>query len=159
MRECSRCHESKPLAKGHTWCKDCDSIRVRTWYRSNQHQRKTYEQVRRETRTPEEAAQHRAYQKAWYRNNPDKVKAQRLKKYGLSLEEFRARLEAQGGLCAICRIAPAEAVDHDHATRQVRGLLCHHCNHGLGKFRENVTILENAIRYLTPAGRPATPGA
>ena len=39
-------------------------------------------------------------------------------------------------------------VDHHHATKQVRGLLCNECNIGLGRFKEDVALLERAIEYL-----------
>lgn len=41
-------------------------------------------------------------------------------------------------------------VDHDHVTGEVRGLLCSACNKGLGMFKDNVKMLEGAIRWLKP---------
>lgn len=57
-----------------------------------------------------------------------------VKTYGLSADEYDAMLAAQGGRCAICRARPKSkrlAVDHDHRTGEVRGLLCSRCNHDL----------------------------
>ncbi len=57
-------------------------------------------------------------------------------------------LAEQGGLCAICREAPAEHVDHDHATERVRGLLCFNCNGALGQFRDRRELMLRAAMYL-----------
>jgi hypothetical protein len=42
-------------------------------------------------------------------------------------------------------------IDHDHKTGLVRGLLCKHCNQGLGHFRDSTTFLHNAVGYLETA--------
>lgn len=57
-------------------------------------------------------------------------------------------LEDQRGLCVICRAAPAEHVDHDHATGAVRALLCFNCNGGLGQFRDDPFLLHMAAFYV-----------
>lgn len=76
--------------------------------------------------------------------------------------EYQRLLTLQGGGCAICGRCPRTkrlAVDHDHATGRVRGLLCpgeDGCNvRLLGYVRDNVAILQAAIDYLTnpPANR------
>lgn len=53
-----------------------------------------------------------------------------------------------GGMCAICRERPAEHVDHDHETGEVRGVLCFTCNVGLGNFRDRPDLLDKAVHYL-----------
>ena len=71
--------------------------------------------------------------------------------YGLSESDYRTLVEGQQGQCAICGRIPARrrlAVDHDHETGSVRGLLCGPCNIGLGVFQDNPTILEKAAEYL-----------
>ncbi len=50
--------------------------------------------------------------------------------------------------CMICGKEEKLVVDHDHETGNVRGLLCNHCNRGLGHFRDNIQFLDNAISYL-----------
>lgn len=56
----------------------------------------------------------------------------------------------QRGCCAICKQPPTNKlyVDHDHKTNKVRGLLCHSCNVALGHFRDDLHIIQNALRYL-----------
>jgi hypothetical protein len=83
-----------------------------------------------------------------------------VRKYGLSLDAVAALLEVQGGACAICRTSltierkprdkqgTALNVDHDHGTGAIRGILCHHCNAGLGYFRDSRAGLSAAINYL-----------
>ncbi len=90
---------------------------------------------------------------------PQIKRAQHLKKlYGLTAKDYDAKLAAQKGVCAICgkensQIARTGVlcrmhVDHDHNTGQVRGLLCNHCNRGLGAFKDDTQLLQAAIRYL-----------
>jgi len=40
------------------------------------------------------------------------------------------------------------AVDHNHSTGKIRSLLCQGCNHGIGHFKESITLLKRAIKYL-----------
>jgi hypothetical protein len=55
-------------------------------------------------------------------------------------------LEAQGGVCAICKAAPAVHVDHE--TGAVRALLCFSCNGGLGRFKDDPPALHAAAYYV-----------
>lgn len=80
-----------------------------------------------------------------------------LKQYGLTVKEYYEIFDKQMGLCYICKeqgfkmhegIKENLVVDHNHKTNKVRGLLCNNCNRGLGLFKDNITNLENAIRYL-----------
>jgi hypothetical protein len=57
-------------------------------------------------------------------------------------------LTAQGGLCAVCRTAPAAHVDHDHVTGRVRALLCFNCNGGLGQFKDDPEVMRAAAVYV-----------
>jgi hypothetical protein len=50
--------------------------------------------------------------------------------------------------CVICGDSSPLVVDHDHVTGQIRGVLCNHCNRGLGHFRDDPQLLEFARMYL-----------
>lgn len=90
------------------------------------------------------------------RFGPMGVRELRLRhRYGMSLDQYAAILESQGGVCAICRgTSPYTGklglfqVDHCHATNVVRGLLCFPCNSALGKFKDNEETLLAAVEYL-----------
>lgn len=76
------------------------------------------------------------------------------KRYDLTIEDYNRMLISQEYKCKICGTTDTGsrtnfAVDHDHTTGDVRGLLCDRCNHGLGNFKDNVEFLKQAIEYLT----------
>lgn len=80
-----------------------------------------------------------------------------MKRYGVTLDWFMAKLETQGGACIVCGYIPPPGgtksaarlhVDHDHETGAVRDLLCTRCNQGLGYFRDNPDLLRAAADYI-----------
>jgi hypothetical protein len=75
------------------------------------------------------------------------------KLYGISPQQYLDRFETQNGCCAICGIHQDSLktklnVDHDHKTKEVRGLLCVKCNFALGYLNENIEIVYNLLNYL-----------
>ena len=79
----------------------------------------------------------------------DKVRARR---YGLSLQDYRAMLASQGNACAICKTSARPlCIDHCHATGKVRGLLCSKCNTGLGCYDDDPDLTQAATEYLRAA--------
>jgi len=72
--------------------------------------------------------------------------------YGIQPEDYDRMYEVQGGTCAICQRAKGVtkrlAVDHDHKTDLVRGLLCGLCNKFLGHGRDEPEFFERAAEYL-----------
>jgi len=76
--------------------------------------------------------------------------------YGITVEDYEEMLKQQNYSCKICGATEPGgfggkyfAVDHDHTSGEVRGLLCQKCNQGIGLFKEDVQILLKAISYLT----------
>lgn len=73
-------------------------------------------------------------------------------RYGITLAEYNRLLSVQGGVCAICqRDNLPLAVDHNHTTGKVRGLLCANCNRAIGLLDESSTRLAAACSYLEAA--------
>lgn len=84
-----------------------------------------------------------------------------LRKYNLSLDDYHELLKSQNYSCKICNLKDTSyrkrlSVDHDHSCcpgegscgKCIRGLLCHHCNSGLGNAKDSIEILEKMIEYL-----------
>jgi hypothetical protein len=80
-------------------------------------------------------------------------------KVGTTVDEYLKVFQEQGGRCKLC---PREGtlrgeggvkvevlvIDHCHTSGEFRGLLCHRCNIGLGQFKDDIAVLQNAIDYL-----------
>src|SRR5690606_5587543 len=79
-------------------------------------------------------------------------RASLLREYGITLDDYFAMLERQGGVCAIChqecQTRNSLAVDHCHETGRVRGLLCNRCNRALGLLRDDPEVIRRAASYL-----------
>jgi hypothetical protein len=133
MKTCTKCHIPKNLdefvqdkrklnGKGAI-CKPCHTQRGKEYKQAN----------------PDKM-------KAYFRNNHLKTT------YGITSIEYDIKAKEQDNLCAICKkpeaIGKNLAVDHSHATGNVRGLLCRACNYALGIFEDDILKLESAIAYL-----------
>lgn len=79
--------------------------------------------------------------------------------YGITLEDYNIMLVAQNGVCKACgcpetvldvrtQTLRSLAVDHDHETGKIRGLLCQGCNQALGSLRENLEKAKSLVRYI-----------
>jgi hypothetical protein len=99
--------------------------------------------------------------KEWQKNNPERFFFNQIRsKYGISREDYISMEEAQNNKCAICletETAPniwkegeyrRLALDHNHKTGEIRGLLCYRCNTTLGKIDDNIELLEKMVTYL-----------
>ena len=114
-------------------CKNCKCKATYKWNKANKHL-------------------HTEYKKRWKMKNPIKDRFAHLKRrYGITGDDYLKMQAKQDNKCAICSLEPENiglAVDHNHVTGKVRGLLCYTCNTGLGAFKDNVNFLKNAISYL-----------
>lgn len=97
-----------------------------------------------------------AQKRLYYNNNKEKLYTlerdrQYRKRYNITLEDYNYLFIKQNGLCAICESDKSGkndryfAVDHNHKTDEVRGLLCTNCNPKLGWYEKNSISVE---RYL-----------
>jgi len=101
-----------------------------------------------------DAAYYREHRKAFKTEYKDSDLQRR---FGISLFDYGQMLLSQGGKCAICKGTDgghrngepkALAVDHDHNTGKVRGLLCESCNQAIGKLKEDKQVILSSIEYL-----------
>lgn len=103
----------------------------------------------------------RLTEQEWKKNNPQRVLANRLRRNGVTVEQYEAMLVTQNGVCAVCHepeSIPGQrlAIDHDHGCcsgvkscgKCIRGLLCGKCNKAMGLLGDRVTLLLSAVAYL-----------
>lgn len=133
-------------ASGYRRCMRCKKLRrLKSFYITC---RKTLQR-----RTECSACANKRVQK-WKRAHKHSTRIHRITyKHGLAKAEYLEMLRAQNSRCLICRKSMKKnqkrlAVDHDHKTGMVRGLLCLLCNWGLGSFRDNPKFLRAAAAYL-----------
>ena len=95
------------------------------------------------------------------KSNRDIIRDRNLKQsFGITINDYDKIFETQNGVCAICGKKETRknmygikrlAVDHNHISGEVRGLLCSCCNQGLGMFYvddKGIELLLNAINYI-----------
>ena len=121
----------------YSYCKQCKAAMVRDYNRRNGET--VREKARKRNATPQGRL---ATRKANLKQSFQMTKAQ-----------FDQTWREQGKCCAIChakrkRDEKAFAVDHDHTTGVIRGILCHRCNRALGLADDNTELLKAAAAYL-----------
>lgn len=124
MKTCTSCNEEKPLEDffnrnlktkdgKNSHCKACEYEQIQNWRKNNVGSLRQIER--------------RAHLK---------------RQFGITVEQYEELLASQNECCAICERHSSEfktrlAVDHDHVTGRIRGLLCTYCNHRLvGRHRD-----------------------
>lgn len=103
-----------------------------------------------EARREANKEKHRKYTKEYYRKNREKALDSLLqKKYGITTAQKNQMIEQQGKKCANsgCSRLPT-AVDHNHSTGKVRGILCSQCNTAFGLLKESPETILGLFKYL-----------
>lgn len=145
MKLCPKCKETKSLDRFYYWpkaerhnyvCKACVNKQAMERYRKSA-----------------EMKQRSAKKYRW-------------KKHGIdcSIEQFDELFKKQNGKCKICEVelfiyvsysgqdrTNQAALDHDHSTGKVRGILCNNCNRCLGLMKDNPDVFRKAAEYLEGA--------
>lgn len=182
MKVCARCQESKPLddfgvlnstkrqrERPDSYCRPCRRAYNREYRQRNKDRMNAARRARYHA-NPDQRAAYVAAGKLPHPEDPlgrngntYRSWVARLRRRGITVEEYNALVEAQGDACAICRTddkgtgrnGPFDVwqVDHDHETGAVRGLLCSPCNLALGLFGDDPDRLAAAIAYLSRTGR------
>jgi hypothetical protein len=157
VRTCRGCTRTRVMLQmlanpqKHQKVKDKNSEIGRRWYLANKETIKKKRQGRRNPprpkmteMTPEENERERLRRRRY-------VMTWRLKKRGLTHETRRQLLESLDYRCQICgKQKPRSklAIDHDHQTGLVRGVLCLNCNSGIGMFGDTLESVRKAVEYL-----------
>jgi len=137
------------------FCKQCEGDRTRQAKHQHYVRSEKYKQAQRRRTKRAFYLRNRevimSKSRVYKRQNPGRVRAYLLKrKYKLTPGERQAMIEEQRGCCLICGEEHGDRleVDHDHSTGKVRAMLCHHCNAGLGFFKDDPDLLQVAVEYL-----------
>jgi hypothetical protein len=138
VKKCNRCGIVKSYSEFYkdryrkdgydSYCRECNKEIYREWV----------------ARNPEHARQKWREASKKY----DEPGRRRKRKYGLPHGRYEEMVKEQDNKCLICKKELPLFVDHDHKTGIVRGLLCHHCNAGIGYLKDNTALLKSAITYL-----------
>lgn len=148
-----------PVAEGNKWCVRCSSEKPLSDFARCAKYPDGKEYICRDccrdvavSRYKANAVACKASSRRYHAANRDRAKDNRLKRaFGIGLSEYNRMLAVQGGGCAICGGPDRRhslSVDHCHSTGRVRGLLCGHCNTGIGLLKDSPTMLLAAALYL-----------
>lgn len=121
-------------------CKNCRFLKRKLWGQKNKEKFNAYMR--------EYNAEHKDSKKFKERYQNRSLK----RRYGLTLDQFKAMLEEQNHTCLLCGRTTAQlkkklVMDHCHLTGKIRGLLCHGCNRSIALF-DNPELFEKATAYI-----------
>lgn len=148
IKTCSTCKIEKPFSEFwknrrnvngiQSSCKTCHGKITKLWRVNNNDRYKWLMEKMNSDR------KEKGYYRTWHLRD----------KFGIIVDQYKEILNSQGGGCAICRSTfPARRqsfhIDHDYLTGEIRGLLCHNCNRGIGYLQDSIKILQKSIQYLS----------
>ena len=149
----------KDPTKKNSWCKKCEDDKNKKWAEKNPEKVKEYSKQHHLKELEENRRRHSSY----YHNNKEsrkkKIKINAMHRIGWNEEYFNYCKDTQKNKCAICGNEESckdgksgkireLSMDHNHSTGKARELLCSKCNQGIRALKEDVVVLENAIKYL-----------
>lgn len=159
--------------KGNYYCLQCKKI----YRQKNKEKIKEYNlktRLRRQNWIKQDRLEnpekHKEYGKKYYSINGEEWNDKKItKKYKITLDQYKKMIIDSENKCEICKqeetrkIGKREktcrlALDHDHKTLKIRGILCSKCNLMLDKCNDSIEILENAIKYLKKHSKEAENG-
>jgi hypothetical protein len=141
--------------KNNAWYaanRDRELEKRRAYYEDNREARAEYQKVYYAANRERQLERHRGYRKS--DSFVQRERERRLvKQFGITVAEYDQMVMARCGTCDVCGgVSPGQkalAIDHDHETGKVRGLLCGNCNTGIGNLRDSSELLGRARAYLT----------
>ena len=160
---CRECHKSnsRQYANNH---REERLKYMRRWHKNNaDYDKRYYINYRDRGRTLEkkrywkDPQKSRARARNWRKNQPKYSKEKDMdtritRTFGISLDEYKVLLNAQGNSCAICGRTNVKrknlSIDHDHRTGRVRGLLCINCNTAIGFAKDDIKLLQKIMGYI-----------
>jgi hypothetical protein len=153
VKNCKKCKISQPLENfnkslrhkygKNIYCKTCVNKNTRLYYAKTVDKRKEYSQKYEKERRDRPKD-----------HNTKKKNSRMFLIYGITDVDYKEMLMNQGGVCKVCKGPPnvlgqkRMAIDHNHKTGEVRGLICMICNVMLGHAKDSIQILTSAIEYL-----------
>jgi len=166
-KKCTKCGKQKPLQAFHKnkstpdglqiWCRKCKAAGTKRAYQKNH----THHRAKQAEWNKANRAHIRNSDRARVAKDPDYYRRIQLRcKFGITVEDYDAMYAKQAGVCGICGKPETRkvkgtlchlAVDHDHETGKIRGLLCSKCNRGIGLLQDDIQLLSKAVAWLTPS--------
>ena len=143
---CHKCYKEKPIGAFHKRNRGKNGFDSICKQYEKEYSAKYYQKNRREQSDRN---------KKWRNKNKEwLIIYDRARKYGLSSEQYKELFQKQNGKCAICSLEFSDkercttpVIDHNHATSEVRGLLCFRCNTAIGII-ETFPQLNSIFKYL-----------